>query len=283
MSNITNIDIYFAQIAENELLSKEELNNLIVKAQNGDIEARNKAVEANLKFVVYVAKRYAKGNVSLDDLIQAGNIGLIKSVEHYDVKKSIEFSTYAYYWVRHHILRHISNNGRTIRLPVHKTIEINKMNKVEQELESRLGRKPTDDEIANELNVPVEKVVTLQVVAQQALSLDVNYSEDKDDDLTLLNFVSKDDVESNSMKRISDRELMSYLSCLGPREKLVIIKRWGLDGGLPKTLEEVGNMFNVTRERIRQIEHKAFKKLRNNKKFVEYYKEYVGGQYGAQV
>ena len=258
------VKVYLKDIGKVPLLSSEEEVDLAIRISNGDIAARQRLSEANLRLVVSIAKRYLGRGMQFLDLIQEGNLGLIKAVEKFDYTKGFKFSTYATWWIRQAITRAIADQARTIRIPVHMVETINKVKKVQSQLRHQNGHEPTPDEIADEIDMPVDKVREIMRVAQEPVSLETPIGEEEDSHLG--DFIPDNDAPapadaaSHTMLR---EQLADVLSTLTPREEKVLRLRFGLEDGRSRTLEEVGKEFNVTRERIRQIEAKALRKLRH--------------------
>ena len=258
------VKVYLKEIGRVPLLSSEEEIDLAIRIANGDVQAKQRLSEANLRLVVSIAKRYLGRGMQFLDLIQEGNLGLIKAVDKFDYTKGFKFSTYATWWIRQAITRAIADQARTIRIPVHIVETINKVKKVQSQLLQQNGHEPTPDEIADELDLPVDKVREIMRVAQEPVSLETPIGEEEDSHLG--DFIPDDgapapaDAASHTMLR---EQLSDVLSTLTPREEKVLRLRFGLEDGRSRTLEEVGKEFNVTRERIRQIEAKALRKLRH--------------------
>lgn len=258
------VKMYLKDIGEVPLLSADDEIELAKRIQEGDTEAKKKLSEANLRLVVSIAKRYVGRGMLFLDLIQEGNMGLMKAVEKFDYEKGFKFSTYATWWIRQAITRAIADQARTIRIPVHMVETINKLTRVSRVLLQTLGREPTPAEIAAEMNVSEERVREIQKIAQDPVSLETPIGEEEDSHLG--DFIEDDRAitPSDSVSSTMLKEtLISVLSTLTPREEKVLRLRYGVDDGRPRTLEEVGKEFNVTRERIRQIEAKALRKLRH--------------------
>ncbi len=258
------VKMYLKDIGKVPLLTSEEETELAKRMLEGDEDAKRKLSEANLRLVVSIAKRYVGRGMLFLDLIQEGNLGLMKAVEKFDYTKGFKFSTYATWWIRQAITRAIADQARTIRIPVHMVETINRQVRAQRALLQDLGREPTPQEIADYMGIPVEKVVEIQKIAQDPVSLETPIGEEEDSHL--VDFIEDtkaappSDVAAQSMLR---EQLIQALHKLTPREEKVIRLRYGLDDGKQRTLEEVGREFNVTRERIRQIEAKALRKLRN--------------------
>ena len=268
------VKVYLKDIGKVALLSTEEEAELAEKMMQGDEWAKKRLSEANLRLVVSIAKRYVGRGMHLLDLIQEGNLGLMKAVEKFDYTKGFKFSTYATWWIRQAITRAIADQARTIRIPVHMVETINKLIKISRQLLQDLGREPTPEEIAEAMGITVEKVVEIQTIAQDPVSLETPIGEEEDSNLGTFiedeKSASPSDVVAFAMLK---KQLISILDTLTPREEKVLRLRYGIDDGKPRTLEEVGKEFNVTRERIRQIEAKALRKLRHpsrSKKLKEY-------------
>ena len=258
------VKMYLKDIGRVPLLSADDEIDLARRMQEGDIEAKKKLSEANLRLVVSIAKRYVGRGMLFLDLIQEGNLGLMKAVEKFDYQKGFKFSTYATWWIRQAITRAIADQARTIRIPVHMVETINKLTRVSRLLLQKYGREPTPAEIAEEMHITEERVREIQKIAQDPVSLETPIGEE--DDSHLGDFIEDESTEtpSDSVSTTMLKEtLLSVLNSLTPREEKVLRLRYGVDDGRPRTLEEVGKEFNVTRERIRQIEAKALRKLRH--------------------
>ena len=258
------VRMYLKEIGKVSLLTQEEEIELAVRMSQGDEEAKRRMAEANLRLVVSIAKRYVGRGMLFLDLIQEGNLGLIKAVEKFDYTKGYKFSTYATWWIRQAITRAIADQARTIRIPVHMVETINKGIRVSRQLLQELGHDPSAEEIAAEMNIPVEKVRDILKIAQEPVSLETPIGEEEDSHLG--DFIPDEDAsepsEAASFSLLKE-QLMSVLATLTPREEKVLRLRFGIEDGRTRTLEEVGKEFNVTRERIRQIEAKALRKLRH--------------------
>ena len=258
------VKVYLKEIGRVPLLTPEEEIDLAVRIKNGDEAAKKRLSEANLRLVVSIAKRYLGRGMQFLDLIQEGNLGLIKAVEKFDYTKGFKFSTYATWWIRQAITRAIADQARTIRIPVHMVETINKVKKVSSQLLHTNGHEPTADEIAAELDIPVDKVREIMRVAQEPVSLETPIGEEEDSHLG--DFIPDDDApapQDAASHTLLKEQLADVLDTLTPREEKVLRLRFGLEDGRSRTLEEVGKEFNVTRERIRQIEAKALRKLRH--------------------
>ena len=258
------VKAYLKEIGQVPLLSAEEEQTLARAARAGDVDARRRLSEANLRLVVSVAKRYAGRGLPFLDLIQEGNLGLMKAAEKFEPDRGFKFSTYATWWIRQSITRAIADQGRTIRIPVHLVEHINRVRKTAGELLRKNGREPTAEEIAVRLEMEPDRVRELLQLAQEPVSLETPVGEEEDAHLE--DFIQDEEAGvpvDEAGRQLLRRELMSVLKSLTPREERVITLRFGLDDGRSRTLEELGKEFNVTRERIRQIEAKALRKLRH--------------------
>ena len=268
------VRLYLKEIGKIPLLSPEEEIDYAKRMMDGDEEAKKKLSEANLRLVVSIAKKYVGRGMLFLDLIQEGNLGLIKAVEKFDYRKGYKFSTYATWWIRQAITRAIADQARTIRIPVHMVETINKLIRTSRHLLQQLGREPTIEEIAAEMEMPVEKVKEIKKVAQEPVSLETPIGEEEDSHLG--DFIPDDDAPSPSelaAYTLLREQLDEIIETLTPREAKVLRLRFGLEDGKARTLEEVGREFQVTRERIRQIEAKALRKLRHpsrSKKLKDY-------------
>jgi RNA polymerase primary sigma factor len=268
------VRMYLKEIGRVPLLKAEQEMDLAQRIEAGEEEAKRQLVEANLRLVVSIAKRYVGRGMLFLDLIQEGNLGLMKAVEKFDYRKGFKFSTYATWWIRQAITRAIADQARTIRIPVHMVETINKLSRIQRSLLQTLGREPTPLEVAEKMDIPVERVIEIMKVAQEPVSLETPIGEE--DDSHLGDFITDEEAESpeESASFILLREhLDGILGTLTEREEKVLRLRFGLNDGRPRTLEEVGQEFGVTRERIRQIEAKALRKLRHpsrSKKLKDY-------------
>ena len=258
------VRMYLKEIGKVPLLSAEEEIELAKKMEEGDAEAKKRLAEANLRLVVSIAKRYVGRGMLFLDMIQEGNMGLLKAVEKFDYRKGYKFSTYATWWIRQAITRAIADQARTIRIPVHMVETINKLIRVSRQLLQELGREPTPEEIAAEMNMPEDRVREILKISQEPVSLETPIGEEEDSHLG--DFIQDDNVPVPSDAAaftLLKEQLVEVLGTLTEREQKVLRLRFGLDDGRARTLEEVGKEFNVTRERIRQIEAKALRKLRH--------------------
>ena len=258
------VRMYLKEIGKVPLLTAEEEIEIAMRMEEGDPNAKRMLAEANLRLVVSIAKRYLGRGMQFLDLIQEGNLGLIKAVEKFDFRRGFKFSTYATWWIRQAITRAIADQARTIRIPVHMVETINKLIRVSRQLLQEYGREPTPEEIAQEMTVSEDKVREIMKIAQEPVSLETPIGEEEDSHLG--DFIPDDDVPAPAEAAaftLLKEQLMGVLDTLTPREEKVLRLRFGLDDGRARTLEEVGKEFNVTRERIRQIEAKALRKLRH--------------------
>lgn len=268
------VRMYLKEIGRVPLLSPEDEIELAKRIEQGDEEAKRRLAEANLRLVVSIAKRYVGRGMLFLDLIQEGNLGLIKAVEKFDYRKGYKFSTYATWWIRQAITRAIADQARTIRIPVHMVETINKLIRVQRQLVQQLGREPSPEEIATEMDISVDRVREIMKIAQEPVSLETPIGEEEDSHLG--DFIEDHEApapaEAASYMLLKE-QLEEVLETLTPREEKVLRLRFGLDDGRARTLEEVGQVFGVTRERIRQIEAKALRKLRHpsrSKKLKDY-------------
>ncbi len=258
------VKIYLREIGRVPLLSSEEELELAVKISEGDEKAKQRLTEANLRLVVSIAKKYVGRGMYFLDLIQEGNVGLIKAVDKFDYQKGFKFSTYATWWIRQAITRAIADQARTIRIPVHMVETINRLKKVQSQLLHENGVEPSEELIAEKMDLPVERVREIMRVAQEPVSMETPIGPEEDS--RLMDFIRDEDAlapDDAALKTITNEDIDGVLKTLTPREESVIRLRFGLQDGRCHTLEEVGTEFNVTRERIRQIEAKALRKLRH--------------------
>ena len=264
-----SVRLYLREIGKIPLLTPEEEADLAQRIVKGDKKAKDKMVESNMRLVVSIAKRYGGRGLDFLDLIQEGNTGLLRAVEKFDPDTGFKFSTYATWWVRQAITRAIADQARTIRIPVHMVETINKVLRTTRKLTSELNREPTNEEIAKALDMEPEKVDYVMRIKQDIASLDASVGREGDDEDSVLgDFVEdeeRDSPEDSAANQILKEQLSEIIATLTDREQKIIRLRFGIGGGRPHTLEEVGNEFDVTRERIRQIEAKALAKLRKNK------------------
>lgn len=264
-----SVRMYLREIGDIPLLSQEEELELAQRAVKGDKKAKDKLAESNMRLVVSIAKKYSGRGLDFLDLIQEGNTGLLRAVEKFDPEKGFKFSTYATWWIRQAITRAIADQARTIRIPVHMVETINKVMRTKRRLTQELNREPSDAEVAEAMGMDAEKIEYVMRIRQDIASLDASVGRDGDDDESVLgDFIEdseRDSPEEATANQILKEQIAEILTTLSEREQKIIRLRFGIGGGRPHTLEEVGNEFSVTRERIRQIEAKALAKLRKNK------------------
>ena len=264
-SEQSSIDIYLKQISEIPLISVDEEIELAKKISNGDDEARKKMITANLRLVVKIAQDYSNIGLSLLDLINEGNIGLMKAVERFDPSKGGKLSTYASWWIKQSIKRALANQSKTIRLPVHMVDRVTQIRRTTQQLSEKLNREPSDEELAEEMKIPVSRITHLKSVSKKPASLD---SPINDEDGSNLGDLVPDEKSTSPLEKLQSKSLVGdvdkVLSTLEPREADIIRLRFGLEGRDPKTLEEVGEQIGITRERVRQLQEQAIRQLRKS-------------------
>ena len=259
-----SVKLYLTEIGQSSLLSPAQEQELAIKAMQGDKNAKNILIECNLRLVISISKRYSGRGMAMQDLIQEGNLGLIKAVDKFDPKRGFKLSTYATWWIKQSITRAIADQSRTIRLPVHMVETINRYKRISRDLEQTLGHSPTTQEIASYLDEPESKISEIERFIQAPISLETPIGEENDSTLGAFLFDKNEKSPTdNAIDNNLQENIKKSLSTLTPREETVIRLRYGIDDHKPKTLEEVGAIFNVTRERIRQIETKALRKLRH--------------------
>ena len=261
-----SVQMYLREIGQVPLLTTEEEIQLAKRKEKGDLDAKKKLIEANLRLVVSIAKKFTGRNLSLLDLIQEGNIGLFRAVEKFDYRRGYKFSTYATWWIRQSITRSLADQSRTIRIPVHMVETINKFRQIERDLVQSLGREPLPEEIAAEMGEPVEKINHIMKISQETVSLETSVGDDEEDS-TLGDFI--EDTKARTPSQLAALQLLrdhvqKVIETLNPREKKIMEMRFGLTDGVAHTLEEVGQEFGVTRERIRQIEAKTLEKIQKH-------------------
>ena len=264
-SEQSSLDIYLKQISEIPLISVDEEIELAKKISKGDDEARKKMITANLRLVVKIAQDYSNIGLSLLDLINEGNIGLMKAVERFDPSKGGKLSTYASWWIKQSIKRALANQSKTIRLPVHMVDRVTQIRRITQQLSEKLGREPSDEELAEEMKIPVSRITHLKSVSKKPASLD---SPINDEDGSNLGDLVPDEKSTSPLEKLQSKSLVGdvdkVLSTLEPREADIIRLRFGLEGRDPKTLEEVGEQIGITRERVRQLQEQAIRQLRKS-------------------
>lgn len=258
-----SVRLYLREIGRVKMIKPDEEIELARRISRGDEEAKKKLIQANLRLVISIAKKYVNRGLPFQDLIQEGNLGLIRAAEKFDHTKGFKFSTYATWWIRQAISRGLADKSRTIRVPVHMVESINKMKKTSAKLAQELGRKPTEQELANSMELPVSKVQEIIQADREPISMEMPLNRDEETYLgDLIEDSESSRPDANTEEQLMRQDLNRMLSQLTPRERDIMHLRYGLEDGRQRTLEEVGRLFNITRERVRQIEHKAFRKLR---------------------
>jgi RNA polymerase primary sigma factor len=273
-----SLDQYFQEIGKYELLTSDEEVELAIKIRNGDIEAQNKLVRANLRFVVSVAKMFQNQGLSLGDLINEGNIGLVKAANRFDETRGFKFISYAVWWIRHGIMSAIADQSRVVRLPLNRVSNLTQLSKAYRNLEQELERKPTTEELAKILDISSDEVAYILQISGRHISVDAPFSNGDENKSTLIDILHNDEHPKPDTELMNDSlisEVKSILSTLDEREAEVIKLSFGIGTGQRATLEEIGEKFNLTRERIRQIKEKALRKLRTSKRSNKL-KEYLG-------
>lgn len=258
-----SVRLYLREIGRVKMIKPDEEIELARRIAKGDEAAKKKLIQANLRLVISIAKKYVNRGLPFQDLIQEGNLGLIRAAEKFDHTKGFKFSTYATWWIRQAISRGLADKSRTIRVPVHMVESINKMKKTSAKLAQQLGRKPTESELAQSMELPVNKVQEIIQADREPISMEMPLSRDEETYLgDLIEDAESHRPDANTEEELMRQDLNRMLSQLTPRERDIMHLRYGLEDGRQRTLEEVGRLFNITRERVRQIEHKAFRKLR---------------------
>ncbi len=262
---LTTLQLYMQQMGKHPMLTPEEEKELAIRAKKGDKEALKKLVEGNLRFVVNIAKNFMGWGVPLTDLIAAGNLGLIEAAKRFDPDKNVKFISYAVWWIRQAIMQTIFQQTGAVRIPIKESIFIAKVKDTYDKLKEELGREPSEEEIAKKLNTSVKKVRNALSIVRLPISLDMPIGENNEESFTLLDILSKkgtEDIEENIVKETLHKDLEELINALDEREREIIKLRFGLEDDEPKTLEEVGEKLNISRERVRQLEQRALKKLK---------------------